>query len=153
MTRPRRVLLWLMGMFYVVAGAIHFLNPGFYLPMMPPYLPLHRELVYLSGLAEMVLGVAVLVPSARRAAAWGIILLLVEVFPANIHIALHDVPVFGAKHGAGIWNWVRLPLQGVLIAWACWYTGRKSTPASGSRAPIARARDVSVSTTGAPAGR
>jgi len=147
------VLLWLMGIFYVVAGANHFLNPGFYLPMMPPYLPLHRELVYLSGLAETVLGVAVLVPRTRRVAAWGIILLLVAVFPANLHIALHDVPVFGAEHGAGIWNWVRLPFQGVLIAWAWWYTGQTSIPASRSRASMARAHDVSVSTTGAPAGR
>jgi uncharacterized membrane protein len=121
-------MLWLMGVFYVVAGANHFANTAFYLPMMPPYVPYHRELVYLSGLAEIVLGVAVLVPATRRLAAWGIILLLIAIFPANVHIALHDLPVFGATHGLGVWNWVRLPLQGVLVSWAWWYT----RPAAGS---------------------
>jgi uncharacterized membrane protein len=118
----KRILLWLMGVFYGVAGANHFWNADFYLPMMPPYLPLHLELVYLSGVAEVALGVAVLVPGARRFATWGIILLLIAVFPANVHIALHDVPLGGAEQGAGFWNWVRLPFQGVLIAWAWWYT-------------------------------
>jgi uncharacterized membrane protein len=126
-----------MGVFYVVAGAWHFLRPDFYLPMMPPYLPLHRELVYLSGAAEMLLGALVLVPRTRGAAAWGIVLLLIAVFPANVHIALHDVPLFGATHGAGVWNWVRLPFQGVLVAWAWWYTGETGAPvarAAGARA-------------------
>jgi uncharacterized membrane protein len=121
-------MLWPMGVFYVVAGANHFANTALYLPMMPPYLPYPRELVYLSGLAEVLLGVGVLVPATRRLAAWGIILLLIAIFPANVHIALHDVPVFGATHGLGVWNWVRLPFQGVLIAWAWWYT----RPAAGS---------------------
>ena len=138
MTRVRRVLLWVMGIFYLFAGAYHFLRPEYYVAMMPPYLPLHRELVYVSGLAEMVLGALVLVPGTRRAAAWGIILLLIAVFPANVHIALNNVPVFGAKEGAGAWNWVRLPLQGVLIAWAWWYTGGREAPGMASRAPVAR---------------
>ena len=118
----KRVLLWLMGTFYIGAGANHFLAPDFYLPMMPPYLPLHLELVYLSGLAEMALGAAVLVPRLRPRAAWGLILLLIAIFPANIHIALHNVPLGGAAEGAGIWNWVRLPFQLLFILWAWWYT-------------------------------
>jgi len=122
MTNRKRVLLGVMGIFYVVAGANHFRNPGFYVPMMPPYLPAHLTLIYVSGLAEIVLGVAVLVPATRRLAAWGIILLLIAVFPANIHIAVHNVPLAGAAHGAGALNWIRLPLQAVLILWAWWYT-------------------------------
>ena len=55
-------------------------------------------------------------------AAWGIILLLIAVFPANIHIAMNNVPLFGAKEGAGVMNWVRLPLQGMLGWWAWRYT-------------------------------
>jgi len=129
-SRPKRVLLWVMGIFYIVAGVNHFLNAQFYLPMMPPFLPWPAGLVFLSGVAEVVLGIAVLVPSLRRPAAWGVILLLIAVFPANVHIALHNVPVFGAKEGAGIWNWVRLPVQGVLILWAWWYTGPDALPAS-----------------------
>jgi uncharacterized membrane protein len=118
----KSILLWVMGIFYVVAGMNHFRAPDFYLPMMPPYLPLHSELVFLSGLAEVVLGVAVLIARFRQLAAWGIILLLIAILPANIHIALHNVPLGGAPEGLGIWNWVRLPFQGVLIAWAWWYT-------------------------------
>jgi uncharacterized membrane protein len=118
----KRVLLWLMGIFYAVGGINHFANPDFYMPMMPPYLPLHLELIYLSGVAEVVLGVAVLIPSVRSLAAWGIILLLIAVFPANLHIALHNVPLGARTEGLGVWNWVRLPLQAVLIAWAWWYT-------------------------------
>jgi uncharacterized membrane protein len=122
MSPAARVMLLVMGVFYVVAGLAHFVRPDFYLPMMPPWLPTHRELIFLSGVAEVLLGVAVLVPRLRRIAGWGIIALLIAIFPANLHIALHDVPVFGATQGAGIWNWVRLPLQAVLIAWAWSYT-------------------------------
>jgi len=123
MSRTKTVLLWTMGIFYVAAGSLHFTRPEFYVPMMPTYLPAHLALIYLSGLAEVALGMAVLVPATRVPAAWGLILLLIAIFPANVHIALHNVPVFGAQEGAGIWNFVRLPVQGLLIAWAWWYTG------------------------------
>ena len=116
------VLLGLMALFYVFGGINHFVDPDTYVAIMPPYLPWHLELVYLSGVAEIALGVAVTVPHLRRLAAWGIIALLVAIFPANIHIAVNNLPVFGATEGAGIWNWVRLPGQGLLIAWAWWYT-------------------------------
>ena len=122
MSLTKRVLLWVMAVFYVLAGVNHFINAQHYMPMMPPYLPWHAALVFLSGVAELGLGIAVLIPSLRRIAAWGIILLLIAIFPANLHIALHNIPLFGATEGAGVWNWVRLPLQGVLILWAWWYT-------------------------------
>ena len=128
MSLVKRILLWVMAVFYVFAGAMHFINPDFYMPIMPPYLPWHLELVYLSGIAEIVLGVAVLIPAWRRLAAWGIILLLIAIFPANLHVALNDVPLAGSSEGAGIWNWIRLPFQFVLIAWAWWYT-RDDAPA------------------------
>jgi uncharacterized membrane protein len=122
MSRGKTVMLWLMGVFYIVAGVNHFVNPDAYLPMMPPYLPSHGLLIWLSGLAEVVLGIGVLVPTTRSISAWGIIALLIAIFPANLHIALYNVPVFGAKEGAGIFNWIRLPFQGLLILWAWWYT-------------------------------
>lgn len=122
MSVGKRVMLWVMAVFYVAAGVNHFRDPDFYLPMMPPYLPAHLALIQISGVAEIALGVAVLIPRVRRLAAWGIIALLVAVFPANLHMALYDIPVGGRSEGLGIWNWVRLPLQGVLIAWAWWYT-------------------------------
>lgn len=118
----KTILLYVMAAFYIFAGVMHFVRPDYYMPMMPPYLPWHLFLVYLSGVAEVVLGIAVLVPWLRSLAAWGIILLLIAIFPANLHIALNNVPVFGAAEGAGIGNWIRLPFQLVLIAWAWWYT-------------------------------
>jgi len=120
-SRTKRALLWVMSAFYVLGGVYHLVNPGFYLPMMTPYLPWHRELVFISGVAEIVLGIVVLIPSLRRPAALGIIALLIAVFPANLHIAMNDVPLAGATEGAGIWNWVRLPFQAVFIAWAWCY--------------------------------
>jgi uncharacterized membrane protein len=122
MSTTKRVLLWIMGIFYTFAGIMHFLRPDAYMPMMPPYLPWHLGLIYLSGLAEVLVGVGVLIPGTRRIAAWATILLLIAILPANIHIALYNVPVFGAAEGAGIFNWIRIPFQGVLILWAWWYT-------------------------------
>ena len=109
------------GLFFVGAGINHFLRIGFYLRMMPTYLPLHLESVQISGVAEIVLGVLLLVPRTSSAAAWGLIALLVAVFPANLQMAFHPetFPEFGL---AGLW--LRLPLQAVLIAWAWWYTRR-----------------------------
>jgi uncharacterized membrane protein len=111
-----------MGAFYIVAGIMHFVRPDVYLPMMPPYLPWHLALIYLSGLAELALGVGVLVPALRVISAWGLIALLIAVFPANLHIAMNNVPLFRAAEGAGAMNWVRLPMQAGLIVWAWWYT-------------------------------
>jgi len=118
----KSVLLVVMAVFYFAAGINHFVNPDLYMPMMPSYLPWHRALIYVSGATEVGFGLAVLMPSLRNAAAWGLILMLIAIFPANLHIALHDVPLFGRTEGYGIWNWVRLPFQAVLIAWAWWYT-------------------------------
>jgi uncharacterized membrane protein len=132
--------LWWFGLvlqtaFYVAAGINHFRDPGFYLRMMPPYLPLHAEAVFLSGVAEVVLGLGLLVPQVRVYAAWGIIALLIAVFPANLHIALYDVPLRGDT-GFGWLNWVRLPLQAVLIFWAWWYTRGAATAHSSRLAEI-----------------
>ncbi len=122
MSTTKKALLYLMGALYVFAGVMHFVRPDFYVQIMPPYLPWHLELVYLSGIAEIVLGIAVLIPAWRVPAAWGIIALLIAVFPANLHVALNNVPVGGATEGLGIWNWVRLPFQALFILWAWWYT-------------------------------
>jgi uncharacterized membrane protein len=122
MSKTKLVLLWLMALFYVFAGIQHFRVPHFYIPMMPPYLPWHAELVFLSGVAELLCGLGVLIPATRKYAAWAMIALLVAVFPANIHVAFNKIPVFGATEGAGSAGFIRLPFQLVLIAWAWWYT-------------------------------
>jgi uncharacterized membrane protein len=116
------VLLFVMAAFYVFGGIQHFRVPDFYIPMMPPYLPWHAELVFLSGVAEVICGVGLLLAATRKYAAWATIALLIAVFPANIHVAMNKVAVFAATEGAGAAGFIRLPLQLVLIAWAWWYT-------------------------------
>jgi len=119
--RFKTLTRYLLGALFIVAGVNHFVNTPFYLSIMPPYLPWHRELVYVSGLAEMGLGALVLFQRCAPLAGWGIIALCVAVFPANLHMAMHPdlYPQFSAAA-----LWLRLPLQGVLIAWAYWYTRR-----------------------------
>ena len=101
------------------AGVNHFLAQEFYTRMMPPSLPWHLFLVYLSGLAAIALGGLLLVPRVKHLAAWGLIALLIVVFPANIHMAAHPdlLPEIGAAM-----LWARLPVQAFLIAWAYAYT-------------------------------
>lgn len=118
--------LLVMCVLYVFAGVMHFVKPAFYLAIMPPFLPAHLFLVYLSGVAEVVLGLALLVPALRRWAAYGIVALLIAVFPANVYMWLGDVVIDGQR--VPWWGHaIRLPFQGVLIAWAVWQ-GRRAAP-------------------------
>ena len=114
--RPGRVL---MGVLYVVAGSAHFVATRAYERMVPSYLPAPHELVLLSGAAEIAGGLGVLIPGRRRAAAWGLVCLLVAVFPANLWMAQHPE----LSPGVPLWLlWLRLPLQLPLIWWAWKYT-------------------------------
>ena len=124
MSRTKRLLLWLMATCYVVAGSNHLVNPVFYVAIIPPGLPEPAWLNLFAGLAEIVLGVFVLEPRTRGFAAWGLIALLIAIFPANLYVALENVGMPGGQPGAGnpLVNWVRLPFQALLIAWAFWYT-------------------------------
>ena len=124
MTRTKTILLWLMAAFYVFGGFNHLMNPSFYLTIMPPDLPNPEWLTVLSGLAESVLGVYILEPRTRGYAAWGIIALLIAVFPANVYVALENVGLPDATPGTGnpVVNWLRLPFQALFIVWAWWYT-------------------------------
>jgi uncharacterized membrane protein len=126
LARLERPLLYVMSAFYVVAGAMHFVIPGVYAQIVPPGLPQPLALVYLSGAAEILLGVGVLFPRTRRLAAWGIVVLLVAVFPANVYMATHDVVLEGvpawANSPSDAATWARLPFQLVFVGWAWWYT-------------------------------
>jgi uncharacterized membrane protein len=122
MTRTKRALLWVMAVAYGLAGFNHLMNPEFYIAIIPPGLPNPEWLNLISGLAEIVLGVFVLEPRVRSLAAWGIIALLIAIFPANVYVAIENVGLGGPGTGAGALNWVRLPFQALLIAWAWWYT-------------------------------
>jgi len=115
----KAVMKYLLCILFVFTGVMHFVNPPFYLRIMPPYLPWHLFLVYLSGVCEFALGILLIIPKYTRLAAWGLVALLVAVYPANIHMALNqhlypEVPP--------LFHWIRLPLQFILIAWAWWFT-------------------------------
>ncbi|WP_435011763.1 DoxX family protein [Tundrisphaera lichenicola] len=110
----------LFASLFIAAGVGHFLATDFFLKVMPPYLPYPRELVLLSGAIEMMLGILLMIPRTSRLAGWGLIALLIAVFPANIHVYLHRdaFPLPGIVHA------LRLPAQGLLIYWAYAYARR-----------------------------
>ena len=115
----KQILKWLLGIAFIFAGINHFVNPNFYMRIMPPVLPFPLFLIYLSGVFEIAFGILLLIPKFTRLAAWGIVLLLIAVFPANIYMALNagNFPEFSLAM-----IYLRLPLQFVLIAWAFWFT-------------------------------
>ena len=116
-----RVARLLLAVSFILAGANHFISPQLYLSIMPPYLPAPLTLVYLSGFFEMLGGIGVLVPRVRRAAGWGLIALLVAVFPANLYMVTASEAF--VVQGIPLWAlYLRLPLQLALIAWVYWVT-------------------------------
>ena len=119
MSTFKTILKYLLALFFIFAGANHFWHPEFYMRIMPPWLPWHSALHLTAGFFEFLFGVMLLIPRYQRWAAWGLIAVLIAVYPANIHMAVNhhlypDLPL--------IFHWIRLPLQFVLIAWAWWYT-------------------------------
>ncbi|PRY90511.1 DoxX family protein [Mongoliibacter ruber] len=109
--------LYMMAAFYIFAGVMHFIKPRMYIKIIPPYLPYPALLNAIAGLIEIIFGLGLLFESTRSLAAYGIIILLLAVFPANIYMY--------QKGSKGIPKWillVRLPLQFALMAWAFVYT-------------------------------
>ncbi|HMO32017.1 MAG TPA: hypothetical protein PKE63_12230 [Lacibacter sp.] len=121
--RFRKPALYLLAGFYVVAGLNHFVNPDFYLPLIPPWLPAHTAINFLSGIAEVLLGIALLPLVTRRLAGYGILLLLLFFIPAHIHfIRLGGCVSDGLCVPAWI-AWVRLlVVHPLLLLWAWWCT-------------------------------
>jgi uncharacterized membrane protein len=109
-----------MSFLFVSVGVMHFVNTEFFLAIMPPYIPWHEHCVYASGFAEIFGGIFILLEPVRRAAGIGLAVLLIAVFPANVHMAVNNIsPGFDAEP----WMlWARLPLQAVLIAGVLWAT-------------------------------
>ena len=134
LARRKRRLRRAMGAMYAVAGATHFLAPDSFARAVPPEFPRPRALVYLSGTAEVVLGIGLQFDRTRRASAWGIVALLIAVFPANVYMATDDVAtdlVPGRLAGvARAAAWARLPFQAVLVLWAWWHALPESEPES-----------------------
>lgn len=113
-------------------GVTHFTHAHLFLAMMPPYLPLHHELVYVSGVFEILGAIGLMVPKTRRFAAWGLLALLVAVFPANIHMAVNEVYLdIDALPQSRVGLWLRLPYQ-LVIGLQVWFSGlwRPTPPGS-----------------------
>jgi len=121
LSTAQRIGALLAAIFYVVAGTLHFIKPEPYLRIMPPYIPWHVAMVRVSGVFEILGGLGLLVSETRRAAAWGLIALLIAVFPANIYMATNPIEA-AAVSIASVLRWGRLPLQLLLIWWLLWCT-------------------------------
>jgi uncharacterized membrane protein len=110
--------LYLMGAIYILAGIMHFIKPKVYLRIMPRYLPFHKPLVLLSGLAEIVLGIGLFFEPTRIIAVYGIIAMLA------VFLLVHFYMLSSEKASAGFPRWLlllRLPLQFALMYWAFMY--------------------------------
>jgi uncharacterized membrane protein len=121
----------LLALFFIIAGILHFIFPEAYIRMVPPLVPWPAAMVWVSGVAEIMGGIGLLLPGWRRPAAWGLVLLLIAVFPANLYMAVAHVQFTGSPStgllSTGLlsknWaQWLRLPLQLPLIYWAWRYT-------------------------------
>ena len=108
-----------MSIFYIQIGVKHFTDPVWFMQIMPPYLPLHKELVYISGAFEIILGGMLVFKKSRRIASWGLITLLIAVFPANIYLAQTNGDAMGITPAVA---WGRLPIQAIFIALAYWHS-------------------------------
>lgn len=119
MERLRLAARWLAGLSFMGVGVMHFVATEFFVHIVPPYLPAALWLVWISGVAEILGGLGLLIAQVRRAAGFGLLLLLVSVFPANVHMAINEVmPTTGP---VPVWTlWARLPLQLVFAAWVWW---------------------------------
>tara|TARA_X000001036_G_C20669856_1_gene802075 strand:+ start:1843 stop:2178 length:336 start_codon:yes stop_codon:yes gene_type:complete len=108
-----------MVVFYINVGILHFIDPDWFLPIVPPYLPFHLELVYISGFFEILLGCLLMFQKTRAFAGKGLILLLLAVFPANIYLAQTNG---AAMNTTPLIAWGRLPIQFIFIGLAYWHS-------------------------------
>lgn len=122
MSKLKQASIYLMGVSYILVGSLHFVKADFFLNIMPPYLPFPLALVYLSGAIEILLGSLLMVKKYQTYAAWGLVLLLIAVYPANIYLAFNEAPQEALQVSAFAASWVRLPMQFVLIGIAYWHT-------------------------------
>ncbi len=121
MDRFKKMTIYFMSVGYIYVGIRHFIDPDFFLAIMPDYLPLHLEAVYLSGFFEILLGGMLLFKKYRKVAGWGLIALLIAVFPANIYLAQNEMAqqTLNISQTTAI---VRLPFQALFIGLAYWHT-------------------------------
>jgi uncharacterized membrane protein len=119
----RKILRVVLASAMIVIGVLHFVEPAGFVAIVPSFLPAPLALVLVSGFFEVLGGVGLLVPRVRRAASLGLVALYVVVLPANVNMALHDLPL-GGTHLPPVVLWLRLPFQVVFIVLALWVGSR-----------------------------
>ena len=115
----KTISIIIMSLVYIMAGTNHFINPDWYVRIVPPIFPFKTAIVYISGILEIILGSLLIFPKTRFIAGWGLIILLVAVYPANIYVALTNGE---AMDITPLIAWGRLPFQFVLIGLAYWHS-------------------------------
>ena len=117
------VSILVMSIFYINVGIKHFTDPNWFLNIMPPLLEfVGLELVYISGFFEILLGVLLIFPKSRKIAAYGLILLVIAVYPANLYLAFYETPQKLTGYDPFIVSWVRLPIQFIFLGLAYWHS-------------------------------
>ena len=122
MKKIKKITIIIMALFYIWVGIRHFVDPAWFVQIMPPYLPFHYEAVYLSGFFEILFGIMLLFNKTRYYAALGLILLLIAVYPANIYLAFNKAPQEALQISAFAASWVRLPIQFIFLGLAYWHS-------------------------------
>ena len=118
-SKIKTISIIIMTLFYIGAGINHFINPDWFVRIVPPILPFKITIVYISGIFEVILGCLLIFPKTRFIAGWGLILLLLAVYPANIYVALTNGK---AMDTTTMLAWARLPFQFVFIGLAYWHS-------------------------------
>ena len=122
----KKITVYIMSILYISVGVKHFTNPDFFLAIVPPFLLFKIEIVYLSGIAEILLGLCLIFKKTRKIAAIGILILLILVFPANIYLYISDLPqeILNISKDQAM---IRMPFQIPLIILALWHSQEKSS--------------------------
>ncbi|HAH00101.1 MAG TPA: DoxX family protein [Ktedonobacter sp.] len=112
-----------LALLFIAASTLHFISDT-ELKIIPTFLPWRREALYITGVFELLGGIGLLIPRFQRAAAWGLVALLITVFPANVYHSVKHVQLGGITDYP-LYHWIRLPFQAVFICWALWSTSKK----------------------------
>ena len=119
LTSKKDISRILISLMFIFIGILHFKITEKFILIVPPIIPYAKEVVYISGIFEILGGIGILIPKLRRQAAFGLILLLIIVFPANIYMAIYNIQLGGILNNS-ILQWLRLPLQMVFIGYVYW---------------------------------
>ena len=119
----KSISIYVMSILYIYVGIHHFIDTKSFLIIIPPYLQtIGLEIIYLSGVFEIILGILLIIPKYRKIASYGIILLLIAVYPANIYLAFNEEPQNLMGISSFMASWVRLPLQFIFIGLSYWHS-------------------------------